>query len=208
MSPRKNLPRVTPGTVLFAITKPVTIGTELTEAKLAMTVRRGELGTTTVNSRVHTATQDRPTHRALKSSAVGSKNSAAAMPKLPPESDDHNHIEGDARIARQGGDENGDGYRNHSRPPEGKTRENVCPNVGEQQCREIPRHEEDKRIEQCEDAQTASGLSEDVVRQAGIAAAKALVAQEQRFTKTGSVQFRDHFSCVHRDYLKSATATP
>src|SRR5262245_7563924 len=82
MSPKKNLSRVTPGTVLFAITKPVTIGTELTEAKLAMTVRRGELGTTTVKSRVHTATHERPTHRALKSSAVGSMNSAAAMPKL------------------------------------------------------------------------------------------------------------------------------
>src|SRR5215470_16535494 len=82
MSPKKNLPRVTPGTVLFAITKPVTIGTELTEAKLARTVRRGELGTTTVKSRVHTATHERPTHCALKSSAVGSKNSATAMPKL------------------------------------------------------------------------------------------------------------------------------
>ena len=100
------------------------------------------------------------------------------MPKLPPESDDHNHTEGDARIARQGGDEKGNGYRNHSRPPEGKTRENVCPNIGEQQIGEIPGHEEDKRIEQREDAQPASGLREDVVRQPEIAAAKAVVAQE------------------------------
>src|SRR5215831_7924187 len=82
MSPKKNLLRVTPGTVVFAITKPVTIGTELTEAKVAMTVRRGELGTTTVKSRVQTATHERPNQCTLKSRAVGSRNSAAAMPKL------------------------------------------------------------------------------------------------------------------------------
>ena len=39
MSPKKNLPEVTPGAVLFAMTKPITTGTELTEAKVAMTVR-------------------------------------------------------------------------------------------------------------------------------------------------------------------------
>src|SRR5262245_33768505 len=82
MSPKKNLPRLAPGAGLFAITQPVTIGTELTEARLAMTVRRGELGTATVKSRVHTATHDRPTHCALKSSALGLRNSPAAMPKL------------------------------------------------------------------------------------------------------------------------------
>src|SRR5262245_44592344 len=82
MSPKKNLSSVTPGTGLFATTKPITIGTELTEARLAMTVRRGELGTTTVKSSVHNATHESPTHCALKSSALGSKNSAAAMPKL------------------------------------------------------------------------------------------------------------------------------
>ena len=54
----------------------------------------------------------------------------------------------------------------------------MCPNIGEQQIGEIPGHEEDKRIEQREDAQPASGLREDVVRQPEIAAAKAVVAQE------------------------------
>src|SRR5262245_665437 len=82
MSPKKNLSSVTPGTGLFATTKPITIGTELTEARLARTVRRGELGTTTVKSSVHTATHESPTHCASKSSALGFRNSAAAMPKL------------------------------------------------------------------------------------------------------------------------------
>jgi hypothetical protein len=54
------LPRVASGTVLFAITKPFTTGTELTDAKVAITVRRGELGTTTAKSRVQTATHERP----------------------------------------------------------------------------------------------------------------------------------------------------
>jgi len=111
---------------------------------------------------------------------------AEAAGDLESESDGHNHTEGDARIARQGGYEKRHGDRNRSRPPERKPRENICPNIREQQRRQIRSHEEDKRIEQRENSQSASGLSEDVGRQSGIAAAKALVAQEQRFTKMGS----------------------
>jgi hypothetical protein len=43
-----------------AIMNPMITGTELTEARAASTARRGEVGTTTVNRTVHTATQERP----------------------------------------------------------------------------------------------------------------------------------------------------
>ena len=39
---------------------PMMTGTELTEASAASTARRGEVGTTTVNSTTQTATQESP----------------------------------------------------------------------------------------------------------------------------------------------------
>ncbi len=54
-------------------------GTELTEARAANTARRGGVGTTTVNSTIHTATHESPIMPRLISSAIGSANSAAAM---------------------------------------------------------------------------------------------------------------------------------
>ena len=39
---------------------PMTTGTELTDASAANTARRGDVGTTTVNSTTQTATQDSP----------------------------------------------------------------------------------------------------------------------------------------------------
>jgi len=79
-----------------------------------------------------------------------------------------------------------DGHGNRSRPPAGKTREELRPIGGGQQRRKEPRHEKDERIEQGQDAQSASGLRDDVGRQPGIADTKALVPQEQRFTVIGS----------------------
>ena len=63
-----------------AIMNPMTTGTELTEASAASTARRGEVGTTTVTSRTHTATQESPIIPWWVSSPIGSANSAATMP--------------------------------------------------------------------------------------------------------------------------------
>ena len=62
-----------------AITSPMTTGTELTDARAASSARRGEVGTTTVNSTTQTATQERPSMPRCVSSPTGSANSAAAM---------------------------------------------------------------------------------------------------------------------------------
>jgi hypothetical protein len=43
-----------------AIRIPTTTATELSEARAASSARRGEVGTTIVNSTTHTATQERP----------------------------------------------------------------------------------------------------------------------------------------------------
>jgi hypothetical protein len=57
-------------------------GTALTEAKAAASARRGFVGTTTVKSAVHTATQESPVQLPFTASADGSRNSAAAMSQL------------------------------------------------------------------------------------------------------------------------------
>ena len=62
-----------------AIMSPMTPGTALTDARAANTARRGEVGTTTVNSTTQTATQESPNQPRWVSSARGSPNSAAAM---------------------------------------------------------------------------------------------------------------------------------
>ncbi len=58
---------------------PMTMGTELTEARAANNARRGAVGTTTVNSTTHTATHESPTWPPCISSPIGSANSPAAM---------------------------------------------------------------------------------------------------------------------------------
>jgi hypothetical protein len=57
-------------------------GTALTEARAAANARRGFVGTTTVKSAVHTATQESPVQLPFTTSDDGSRNSAAAMPSL------------------------------------------------------------------------------------------------------------------------------
>ena len=58
--------------VLFvAIAIAITTGTALTEASAATTARRGGVGTTTVNSSVHTATQESPSQRVFMLSRSG-----------------------------------------------------------------------------------------------------------------------------------------
>ena len=64
----------------YAIMSPTITGTELTVASAATSARRGRVGTTTVNSTVHTATHESPSTRPRMSSPIGSVNSAAAMP--------------------------------------------------------------------------------------------------------------------------------
>ena len=58
---------------------PMRTGTELTDARAANTARRGGVGTTTVNSTIHTATHESPIMPWCISSIIGSANSAAAM---------------------------------------------------------------------------------------------------------------------------------
>lgn len=58
---------------------PTTTGTALTEARAAISARRGGVGTTTVNSTTQTATQESPNMPRCVSSAIGSANSAAAI---------------------------------------------------------------------------------------------------------------------------------
>ena len=60
--PEEELQRVQPerGARRRRIVSPMMTGTELTDARAASSARRGRVGTTTVNSTTHTATQDRP----------------------------------------------------------------------------------------------------------------------------------------------------
>ena len=58
---------------------PMTTGTELTDARAANTARSGEVGTTTVNSTIHTATHESPSMPRCISNTIGSANSAAAI---------------------------------------------------------------------------------------------------------------------------------
>ena len=55
-------------------------GTAVTDTSVATTAARGGVGTTTLNSNVHVATHDRPTHVWLAFNPAGWRNSAAAMP--------------------------------------------------------------------------------------------------------------------------------
>ena len=63
----------------YAITRLASTGTELTVTRAARSARRGRVGTTTVNSTVHTATHESPAARAWRSTS-GSVYSATAMP--------------------------------------------------------------------------------------------------------------------------------
>jgi hypothetical protein len=63
-----------------AIMSPMTTGTALTEASAAIAARRGSDGTTTVNSTVHTATQECPITRSCDTRSSPVVNSATAIP--------------------------------------------------------------------------------------------------------------------------------
>ena len=136
--------------------KPITTGTELTDASVTSSALSGRAGITTAKSSVHTATQESPI-QPLMFSRVGSRvlsdGDAVAADDFEGEPKVHHDRQRHARARGDGPHEDGHGNGNGPRYPVRRDIEQLRATMGKKERREESRHEERERVEQGERAQ-------------------------------------------------------